>query len=309
MWQPLSTLLNIIGKFRISYGPSKVNLTVGNPNERDAMQSTYWRDYVEPRKLFDAWGPVPGSAWEPYHCVPLFAALKTVPKDRVGPTHPDMVREIEGNGHLTESLMRHPLGEKWAAQKTWVILDLPGATSVPVAVRMMVAGFQPICTFDHWPHQHGLLKPEIILAQLLRYAAFVSDLRKYLTTTSLPVWVCDRNRLGTRPGNIKEFDNRYYLDDSILPSGDTLRQNGIEQIVCMVPSQEMKPSMDLCAYFRDLRRDNFSHIFGVAVRDPNLDAFPFPEDVFNVSFKQSGLRRTDDGGFGLMIPEPSSSGG
>jgi len=284
-------------------------MTVGNPSERDSMDSTYWRDYLEPRKLFDVWGPVAGSEWEPYHCVPLFAALKTIQKDRIGPTHPEQVRQVEGNGHLTNELMRHPLGDNWAEKKAWVILDLPGATSVPVGVRLIAAGFQPVCTFDHWPHPHGLLKPEIILAQLLRYAAFVSDLRRYLTTASMPLWICDRNRLGTRPGTIKEFDNRYFLDDSILPSADTLRRTGVEQIICMVPGRDDKPREDLCAYFRDLRRENFSAINGVALSDPQLQLFPFPEDVYNIKFKQSGFRRSDAGGFGILIPEPSSSGG
>lgn len=309
MWQPLSKLFDLIGKIRISYGPSRVDLTVGNPNERDAMDSTYWREYLDTRKLFDIWGPVPVSEWEPYHCVPLFAAIASLPKDRIGPTHPDMVREIEGNGHLTNELMRQPLGKTWADQKSWVILDIPGATSVPVAVRMIAAGFQPVCTFDHWPHREGILKPEIILAQLLRYAAFMSDFRKYLTVNSPPLWVCDRGRLGNRAGKVREFDNRYYLDDSILPSADTLRRNGIQQIICMVPSAEDKPTLDLRAYFRDLRKENFGNIYGVALRDPNVELFRFPEDTFQVSFKQSGFRRSDAGGFGMLIPEPSSSGG
>ncbi len=309
MWQPLSNLLNLIGRTRFIFRPSRVGLTIGNPNERDAMDSTYWKQYTGTEELFQVWGPVSGGPWEPYHCVPLFASLQTIAPERIGPTAPSMVKDLEGNGHLGGELANQPLGKRWVEQKSWVILDLPGAKSVAAAVRLIAGGFQPVCTFDNWPHPAGLIRPEYVLAQLLRYAAHVSDLRKYLTPQSPPVWICDRNRLGTRQANIKEFDNRYYLDDSILPSADTLRKNGVEQIICVVPGIGDKPREDLCAYFRDLRKDNFHQVFGVAFQDPDLQEFRFPEDVFSIAFKQSGFRRSDAGGFGMLIPEPSSSGG
>lgn len=309
MWQPLSSLLNLIGRIRISYRPSTVTMTIGHPEDRDAMDSTYWKEYNDTEKLFAVWGPVPGGPWEPYHCVPLFAALQTVQASRIGPTSPSQVKDIEGNGHLGHIMVDKPLGAAWAKQKSWVILDLPGATSVAAGLRFIAGGFQPVCTFDNWPHPAGLIKTEIVLAQLLRYAAHVSDHRKYLTVDSPPIWICDRNRLGTRQANIKEFDNRYFLDDSILPSPETLKKNGVEQIICVVPTAQDKPREDLCAYFRDLRKENFPQIFGAAFQDPSLNLFRFPEDVFTIDFKQSGFKRSDAGGFGMLIPEPSSSGG
>jgi len=309
MWQPLSNLLNLIGRLRFNYRPTSVSLAIGNPNDRDAMDSTWWKDYNDTEKLFAVWGPPPGSPWEPYHCVPLFAALNTVLASKIGPTAPDMVKSVEGNGHLGGALVDRPLGRDWAEQRSWVILDLPGARSVAAAVRFIAGGFQPVCTFDNWPHQAGLIKTEIVLAQLLRYAAHVSDLRKYLTPASPPLWVCDRNRLGERPAKVREFDNRYYLDDSILPAPETLRKNGIEQIVCVVPGPDDKPREDLCAYFRDLRKDGFLQIYGSAFTDPALALFRFPEAVFTIDFKQSGFKRNDAGGFGQLIPEPSSSAG
>ena len=309
MWQPLSSLLNFIGRIRITYRPTSVTMTIGNPGDRDAMDSTYWKDYVDTEKLFAVWGPVPGGPWEPYHCVPLFAALQTVLVSRIGPTSPDRVKEVEGNGHLGHIQVDKPLGTEWAKKKSWVILDLAGATSVAAGLRFIAGGFQPVCTFDNWPHPAGLIKTEIVLAQLLRYAAHVSDHRKYLTVDSPPIWLCDRNRLGTRQANVKEFDNRYYLDDSILPSPETLRKNGVEQIICVVPTSLDKPREDLCAYFRDLRKEGFNEIYGAAFQDPELSLFRFPETVFTIDFKQSGFKRNDAGGFGLLIPEPSSSGG
>lgn len=217
-----------------------------------------------------------------------------------------MVKNVEGNGHLGGIMVEKPLGAEWKEQKSWVILDLTGARSVAAGLRFIAGGFQPVCTFDNWPHPAGLIKTEIVLAQLLRYAAHVSDQRKYLTVESPPLQgICDRNRLGTRQANVKEFDNRYYLDDSILPSPETLRKNGVEQIICVVPGFEDKPREDLCAYFRDLRKENFTQIFGCAFQDPELKLFRFPEEVFTINFKQSGFRRSDSGGFGVLIRSPA----
>lgn len=309
MWRPWSKLLHLLGNLRITYTGHRAAMTVGSPNERDAYDSTYWRDYLDPVKLFEVWGPIHTSPWEPYHCVPLFAAIQSIKKDRIGPTHPDTVREIEGNGKLASPLMKRPLGEQWVADGTWIILDLPGPTSVAAASRFVAGGYQPVCTFDHWPHPNGLLKPELILAQLLRYASLMSDVRRELVEQSPPVYLCDRNRLGTTPGRPRDFDNRYFLDDSILPSPDFLRRAGIQSILCIVPTPDDRPREDLCAYFRDLRKDHFGLIRGAAWSDPDLRPFDFPEAVFTISFRQSGFRRSDSGGFGQLIPEPSSSSG
>lgn len=310
MWQPLSKLLDLLGKVPISLRSHHAEMTIGSPNERDAFDSTHWRDYLDPATLFDLWGPVPGSPWIPYHCVPLFAALRSVKPDRIGPTHPDLVREIEGNGHLANPLLQKPLGEPWVADGAWIILDLPGPTSVAAATRFAAAGYQPVCTFDHWPHPNALVKAERILAQLLRYASLLSDIRRPLVPQSPPVYLCDRDRLGPGPARPRDFDNRYFLDDSILPSSETLRANHIQSILCVVPTSTDLPRDDLRAYFRDLTREGFGPIYGAAWNQPpDLRPFDFPPDAFNVTFSQSGYRRSDSGGFGQLVPEPSSSSG
>lgn len=309
MWRPLSNLLDRLGRARISYRSHRTTLTAGDPGAADSQGSLGWRAYTDPEALHDVWGPVPGGPWEPYHCVPLFASLTSLRRDRIGPTSPELVREIEGNGKLAGDVMRRPLGSGWAAASSLVILDLPGPTSVAAAVRMIGARFQPVCTFDNWPHERGLLKVEVTLAQLLRYAAQVAELRAALNPLSPPLLICDRQRLGTRAGSPREFDNRYFLDDSILPSVETLRRAGIRQIICVVPEREDPPRDDLRAYFRDLRQEGCNAIYGAAWSDHGMETFSFPDPVFQVKFRQSGFRRSDAGGFGQLIPEPSSSGG
>src|SRR5690606_23944131 len=130
-----------------------------------------------------------------------------------------------------------------------------------------------------------------------------------LTQSAAPLYICDRERLGSRTAVTNEFDNRYFLDDSILPSKDVLAREGIMQIVCVVPDESAKPSDDLRAYFRDLKKEGFSAIYGASATLPELKRFSFPEDTFDIQFSRWGYQRSDAGGFGRLIPEPSSSGG
>jgi hypothetical protein len=309
MWQPLSKLLSALGRMRMASSPRRLNLEAGNPLAHDVLDSPQWKEFLEPARLYDIWGPVPDSPWVPYHCVPLFAALSTFPNDKVGPTDPEWARAIESGDHLGRAPSLSALGDTWSREGVWLILDLPGTQSVTLAARLIAGGYQPVCTFDHWPHPVGVLKPEKILAQLLRYASGVRPLRASLTPSSPPVWICDRDRLGGGPGRPKEFDNRYYLDDSILPAPEILRSAGIQHILCVVPSPAEMPGPDLRAYFRDLRKQGFAAIHGVALTDPALAPFEFAPETFEISFSRSGFARSDAGGFGRLVPEPSSSSG
>jgi len=309
MSQLLSKLLSYLGSLRIRTRTDKVTLDVGDPKAIDAKGSMEWKAYTKTEALYEVWGPAKESPWDPYHCVPLFASLPTLPEDRIGPGMAADAMRIDAHALFKPELMKKPLEVDWAQQRAWVILDLPGVFSVPMAVRLMATGFQPVCTFDNWPHWVGLIKPEIALGQLLRYASTVKELRESITKDAPPVWVCDRDRLGDRGAKPREFDNRYFLDDSILPSPETLLKNGIRQIICVVPTPEDKPRDDLRAYFRDLLKEKFEVIQGAALSDPELKLFSFPTDTFDIKFSQFHFRRNDAGGFGMLVPEPSSSGG
>jgi hypothetical protein len=316
MWQPLSKILDYIGRLRVPLGPSKVALQVGFPGADDALGGFDWKNYRTAEALHDVWGPPRDSVWEPYHCVPLFAALDALKSakwpatsNEAWPTAPEEAARIEAGFHLSGAARREPLGRDWADAGVWVILDLPGVESVTAAARFVLGGYQPVCTFDHWPHPAGLLRPERILAQLLRFAPIVAEARQHLLPASPPVWICDRERLGTRPGRPHEFDNRYFLDDSLLPGPEALRKAGIQHIVCIVPEPLMNPLEDLSAYLGALRREGFTDIHGAALSDAELRPFDFMAATTPRRFDAAGYQRSSAGGFGRLIPEESSSSG
>jgi hypothetical protein len=309
MWQPLWKMLDALGRLRFALGPAKVSINVGAAGATDARGGSDWRQFRTAEALYDVWGPVPGSRWEPYHCVPLFAALDTLRQGEAWPTGNEEAERIEQRTHLDGAATMTPLGGNWAEEGVWVILDLPGVDAVTLAVRFVLAGFQPVCTFDHWPHPAGLLKPERILAQMLRFAPLLAEARRDRTTHAPPLWICDRERLGTRRGHANEFDNRYFLDDSLLPGTDTLREAGIRHIICVVPEPADPPIEDLAAYLDALRKVGFAEIHGAALNGPELDVFSFPFGRVPKRFKQAGYQRSAAGGFGRLIPEESSSSG
>lgn len=309
MWQPLSNILDLIGRCRISIGPSKVVLSVGHPESTDATGTMDWQRFLTAEALHDVWGPAPGSPWQPYHCVPLFAALDTLPKALVGPTPREMATHFESVLHISEASSSSPLGQNWVSERVGIFIDLPGVQSVPLAFRLALAGYQPVCTFDHWPHPAGLLHPELILAQLIRFAPLMESARFGIRPENPPIWVCDRNRLGTVPGLPRQFDNRYFLDDSVLPGLAALKAAGIQHLICIVPTLAEPPLEDLLAWLFSLQKAGFKDIHVVALSDPSLAPYDLPPGKLKSRINSRRFQRSAAGGFGRLIPEESSSGG
>ncbi|MBX3744037.1 MAG: hypothetical protein KF833_01890 [Verrucomicrobiae bacterium] len=317
MWQPWSKILEALGRFRIPFGPSRAAVTVGQPGATDAQGGSEWMRYRSGEALCDVWGPLPETPWECFHCVPLFASLDAL--DRVGtdkgarnepwPTAPEQAAHLELPPHLDTACQGEPLGDDWVRSGVWVILDLAGYPSIALAARLVAAGYQPVCTFNHWPHPQGLIRAENLLAGLLRFAPVISAVRHRLSPASPPVWICDRDRLGQRPARPREFDNRYYLDDASLPGPETLRRAGIRHLVCIVPERSSTPMADLRAYFAGLRKEGFTEIHGAALSDPDLTPFDLRAAPEDETFKDAEYQRSASGGFGRLIPEPSSGGG
>jgi len=303
MWRPLSWIFEAIGRLRVKNRPTWSMPQVGESRAPDVASSNLWRAHATAEALYDLWGPPQGSPFEPYHCVTLFAALD----------HPDLKGKASPLGSaqfvpaevLALCKPGPPVQPLWLVQGTLVVLDLDGPASVAAAARLVAGGCQPVCTFDNWPHRRGVLKPEVTLGAMLRHAPVVAAARERLLPSSPPVWVCDRTRLtGARPspGN---FDNRYFLDDTVLPGTRVLRLAAITRIVLVIPVHASTVQRDVRAWLADRRKEGFE-TWVTAADDPDLDLRPLTLD--REHFPAVGSR-SDAGGFGALVPEPSSSGG
>jgi hypothetical protein len=331
MWQRWSRLLEALGRLRFPVITQTGDVSVGDPTAPDAEGGRGWQAYARAEALFQAWGPLEGSPWEPYHAVPLFAAVDRVKQRSLGPTPLREVQEATaGTGgralgrnegfRLPDHARPGAPAPPWALDPaTMVVVDLPGRSTVEAAAWLVTeAGLQPVCTFDHWPHRQGLIRAERVLAELLRWVTTVVSARGRIATDAPPLWICDSTRLGTRKGRPGEFDNRYYLDDSILPSAKLLLANGLAHVVYLGwkgdeagpdvpgPTGEV-PVADLVEWFTELLTAGIE-VLHVPVNDPGLGPRPFQAPTKRPRFSVRGYRRSAAGGFGTEVPEPSSSG-
>jgi hypothetical protein len=311
MWRPLSRMLERLGRLRLRAWPVRSGVRVGSPAAPDAQGGDGWRRFATAERLHAVWGPPPGSPWAPFHGVPLFAALERVRPEDLGPGGP------AGSGGPAEAAPAPLLpgarpgvpAPGWIDAATLTLVDLPGPRSVPVAAWLVVAaGCQPVCTFDHWPHPKGVLRPERTLAELLRWAGTVAAARARLAPDAPPLWVCDAERLGERPVTPGEFDNRYFLDDSVLPGPAFLRQAGIERVVYATLGAAGLPTLDLRGWFDDLLQAGFA-VLRVDLETPGAALVPLPRSGPVAAWPPSGYRRSAAGGFGSVVPEPTASGG
>jgi hypothetical protein len=310
MWRPWSRALELLGRIRFPRFPWRRAMGVGDPRAPDARGGHGWRGYLGAERLYDVWGPHPHGPWVPFHCVPLFAALDRLQTGQVGPTRPPEAREDGGGapGALALPILARPGAPppRWLTGDTWTILDLPGPAAVEAAAWLVTsADCQPVCTFDNWPHPRGVLRAEQTLAELLRWATTVAEARPRLRPESPPLWVCDSERLGSRRASPGQFDNRYYLDDSILPGPATLRRAGVARVVYVTMGGESVPLLDLEGYFAELLAAGLP-LLHAELEHPDLEPRPFAAPKKPRRVNTSSYRRSSAGGFGTEVPEPSS---
>lgn len=314
--------------------PDPEGLSIGDI-VKDAGDGLEWQKYVGSQALFEAWGPRPESPWSPFHRPTLFAVLDKFQRN-VYPARP--------TAPPAEAMPR--TAPSWAAPEHAVVLDLPGEAAVAYGAWLArVAGYQPVATFNNWPHRRALVKMERVLGSLLYYADLVDQARKIQEPGAPPAFLLDSYRMGDRTPEILDFDNRYYLMDSDLPSGPMFRKHGIQRVVYVRPPagihvrpQPSAPSAgvelppteklvepwvqydademdDMNRYLHDLRK-----VVGLDLARVDLtqwDAGPAKDFApairptpFNTSTdpRFNGFRRSAAGGFGVLIPEPGSGG-
>jgi hypothetical protein len=313
MWRLLSKPLELFGLLRIGgFFPGR-GVRFGHPSALDAQGGQFWKNYLTCERLYDVWGPRPEGPWLPFHCIPLFAALDSLKKDQIGPPPPPEITP-DALPAAEASLPSHARPgappPEWLATDTLTFVDLPGPAAVVAGAWLVTAGAcQPVCTFNNWPHTKGVLRAEETLAELLRWATTIAEARPRLSEESPPVWICDSGRLGGQKGKPGEFDNRYFLDDTILPAPAFLRKQGISRVVYVsaLPVSEV-PIADLDGYFIELSKAGFP-IFQVDVSDPQLQPSPWDVRPKPRAVSKGEFGRSAAGGFGTDVPHPSSGGG
>jgi hypothetical protein len=268
-------------------------LEVGK-NVPDARGTADWKKFLKGRDLARVWGPHPNSPWTPFHCLTLFAALDYLKLQIVGPCEIDPwpVRAFQP--------------QPWIDSSTLLIVDMAGPKSVAFGACLAVSGCDIVCTFNNWPYANGVIKPEQTLAALLRYASWLDEKRTAFPTPGPVAWLCDYGRLGTVKGTPGQFDNRYYIEDTIMPGAKFLKAQGISKIVYVAAGPDVN-NADINVHLREYQKDGLQVSLVVVLDDGTIQP-PEPINLPIKSFSATGFFRSSAGGFGAPVPHPSSGG-
>ena len=294
MWSLLLKPLECIGNIRFPFTRQRTRLVVGPPDVPDALGTAEWKQFLNARALSQVWAPHPESPWTPFHCLTLFIAVDYLKPEDVGPCE----RDPWPVGAFTMP--------EWVNSNTLLFVDLPGPKSVALGAALAMAGCNLVCTFNNWPHPGSVASPEATLAALLRYASLLREKRTAFPTPAPVAWLCDADRLGMEKGKPGQFDNRYYIEDGVIPGPNYLRDRNISRIIYVAgPSGSTRA--DLRAHLRAFQKAGFQVGLVTASDDGKLHG-PTVPDLPDAAFDKVGFFKSSAGGFGAPVPHPSSSG-
>ncbi|HKV23199.1 MAG TPA: hypothetical protein VJN93_01280 [Candidatus Acidoferrum sp.] len=264
------------------------------------------------KELFEIWAPN-DSIWSRWVSPALFAQIDYAHAGN--PAQAD-VPEL-------------PWHEQKASPDTAVVIDLPGAHSIRLALALAWCGYRPVPIINASPGptglQLGLLsepapsRPSAVvvldMSSLVREICEGTPRMRALTITpdAPPAFVLDSLRLkGTNPLREDMFDNRWMVFPQDFPSAKFLAEQKIKHVT-VVQAEKTRPQEDLSHVLLRWQEAGIE-ILTKASGDTSL---PSRITVSRPSrFKASwyralaimGLRRSSVGGFGSFIPETSAAG-
>jgi len=120
-----------------------------------------------------------------------------------------------------------------------VVVDMQGPDAVAFAAGM--AGFfDPVFTFENWPHPRGVVPAHRTLAAALYYQPLFVR-RRDTSSHRPPVFVLDSDRLAPYVDETQQFDNRWIAK---LPSAASLDAIGIKRVLYVAYSDYTSHEMD-----------------------------------------------------------------
>lgn len=204
-----------------------------------------------------------------------------------------------------------------------IVLDLPGAFVVWFAMALAQRGFRPVPLFNGVAGSRFGAGPLVLGASpLVDVSAIVSALHAnaenlmtlQLRPDSPPAFLLDSNRQSggafPEPGR---FDNRWCVFPQDFPSANFLLSKNIRSVV-LVQQGFTEPKHDMAHV---LLRWQEAGIQILSCNEPSQDQpapiqIEKPDNFRSLWYRAmvlAGLRRNSAGGFGAVVPMPSSSGG
>jgi hypothetical protein len=245
--------------------------------------------------IFDVWAP-PSAFWSRWAKPVLFSQMDSIATDE--------------NADL-----ELPVDVSWAVDSdraTAVVVDLPGAQGVSMALTLAARGYRPVPLYNACPAPAGDQALVDVRPIMIALASAASLLQSFgLNDEAPPAFLLDAMRnpasVASSPG---VFDNRSISLPTDFPSANLLLSRGIRRIVLIQPRQ-IEPQADLSHSLLRWKQAGLT-ILAAALDEPGP---PRPITVkrprayrllwYNLLAKL-GLRSNPLGGFGGYLPMPST---
>lgn len=258
---------------------------------------------------FEIWAPS-GAAWSDWAKPVLFAHMPDT--GEAMPLAPD---------HVVAALRSRADGLHWLPQadgRTAIVLDLPAQHGVDLGLLLACRGFRPVPLYNAvpWPgggtgRRAGASVCDMLpqISALMESSAALAALR--LPPGAPPAFLLDSARR-TGDGVLQpgRFDNRSVSLPTDFPSANLLRSRGVDRAL-LVQSGSLVPQPDLSHTLLRWQQAGIA-MEAVALDRPAPPSLIHvsPPSLFRVFFQRlvatMGLRPNPLGGFGGVLPEPSS---
>lgn len=245
-------------------------------------------------EVFAIWAP-PEALWSDWAKPVLFAHLKP---------------ETATRGLAAESMP----DVSWAPpadERVALILDLPGETAVACGVALIQHGYRPVPLFNGCPGSAEVVPTQSLMASLVPAADEIGS--RELAPDAPPAFLLDARRMPRR-GKVEpgKFDNRWMTFPQDYPSANLLKSQGIDRAL-IVQAEPGDAALDLQHILARWQEQ------GIALETCHVaDGRRVPLDVkkprryrwlWYFALSLFGLYRSGAGGFGSVVPQPSSRTG
>ncbi len=201
----------------------RVNYHILYSKEIDSESRQDWTDYLDVKRLEEAWKPPNESLYASFFKPRTIRAVESL-KDSIEPRFSDIQETLVDIG------MKNLIASGGITRNSLIVINQGGSQSVLTSVKFAELGFQPIIMFDGEPHPRGVVRSEQNLGAMLYFARKIDSLKKIgaITKDSPAALVMDSFR------NVGHYfdtqvDNRYTLTNT-LPSADFLQRQHITGI-------------------------------------------------------------------------------
>ena len=201
------------------------------------------------------------------------------------------------------------LPESWG--EAAIIVDLPGEEAVMTGLALAARGFRPVPLFNGTIGPNAVIDVDQITRALGAAAVPLSQLS--IKPDARPAFLLDSRRselLGA--GEPGRYDNRWVVLPQDFPSAVFLGSRGIRETV-LIQRGESRPAEDLShVLYRwqqaGIRMRTIDLVTG-RTDDLRVNRPSWFRAAWYVAIALLGLRRSNVGGFGSMVPEQTARSG